>query len=192
MASLELKMTAPEPALLQVANAVDFNVTAPEFVPKQVKSLVDSVPKLAVSNDELRSSHGLPESSSTEGINISATEDVFSTPTPSSVTSFAQLVKSAREALDSDPNSGDVSMLSMTDDDSEISSADVSFAAEPNTPILPGSNQELDDLDVSPTGGLGGGVRCGIPNSKPTESASTEAQAKGSRYMEGLVPHNEP
>ncbi|CAE6435129.1 unnamed protein product, partial [Rhizoctonia solani] len=81
----------------------------------------------------------------------------------------------------------------MTDDDSEISSADVSFATEPQTPILSGSNHELDDLDISPTGGLGGGVRCGVTIAKTTESASTtEAQAKGNRFMEGLVLHNEP
>ncbi|KAJ1301911.1 hypothetical protein OPQ81_000751 [Rhizoctonia solani] len=192
MSSPELKMAAPEPAILQVVKGVDFNVTAPEFVPKQVKTLVDSVPKLSSNSDELRSSHGLPGSSSTEGINISAVEDVLSTPTPSSVTYFTQLVKSAHEALESDPQSADVSMLSMTDDDSEMSSADASFATEPKTPILPSSNQELDDLDISPAGGLGGGVLCGISNSKPTESASTTAQAKGNRYMEGLVPHNDP
>ncbi|CAE6540348.1 unnamed protein product [Rhizoctonia solani] len=192
MASPKLDTAAPELAPLQVVKAVDFNPSVPEFVPKQVDLLADSLSKLSGSHDEFRSSHGLPESSSTEGINVSVTEDVFSTPTPSSVTSFAQLVKSARE-LDLDPHSADVSMLSMTDDDSEISSADVSFAAEPKTPILPSLNQDLDDLDISPTGGIGGGVRCGIPNSKPAESDSTtEAQAKGSRYMEGLVPHNEP
>ncbi|EUC54221.1 hypothetical protein RSOL_033530 [Rhizoctonia solani AG-3 Rhs1AP] len=193
MASPQLEMAAPEPAPLQVINPVDHNLAAPKFVPKQVEPAVDSVSKLASINDEFRPFHGLPESSSTEGINVSATEDVFSTPTPSSVTSFAQLVKSARQALDSDPHSADISMLSMTDDDSEISFADVSFATEPTTPILLSSNQELDDLDVSPTGGLGGGVRCGIPSSKPAESDSaTETQVKGSRYMEGLVPHNEP
>ncbi|CAE7201399.1 unnamed protein product [Rhizoctonia solani] len=193
MASPDLKMAAPEPAPLQVVNAVDFNLTAPEFVPKQVNPLADSVPKLSGGNNEFQSSHGLPESSSTEGINVSAAEDVFSTPTPSSVTSFAQLVKSAREALELDSNSADVSMLSMTDDDSEISSADVSFVAEPTTPILPSSNQGLDDLDVSPTGGLGGGVRCGISSSKLIDSASTtETPVKGNRYMEGLILHNEP
>ncbi|KAG8707306.1 hypothetical protein FRC11_007527 [Ceratobasidium sp. 423] len=193
MSSPELKTAALEPATHQVVKAADFNITAPEFVPKQVKAPMDSIPKLSGSNGELRSSHGLPESSSTEGIDVSAAEDALSTPTPSSVTSFAQLVRLAREALDSDPQSADVSMLSMTDDDSEISSADVSFVAEPKTPILSGSNQELDDLEVSPTGGLGGGVLCGVLSSKPTESTSaTEAQAKGNRYMEGLVPHNEP
>ncbi|CAE6478633.1 unnamed protein product [Rhizoctonia solani] len=193
MSSPELKTAALEPATLQVAKAIDFNITAPEFVPKTVKTITDSVPKLSGSNDELRPSHGLPESSSTEGIDVSAAEDALSTPTPSSVTSFAQLVNSAHEAPDSYPQSADVSMLSMTDDDSEISSADVSFATEPKTPILPGSSQELDDLDASPTGGLGGGVLCGVPNSKPTESSSiAEAQARGSRYMEGLVLHNEP
>ncbi|CAE6471817.1 unnamed protein product [Rhizoctonia solani] len=194
MASPKLKMAAPEPAL-QVVKAVDFNITAPEFVPNQVKNVLDSIPKLSGGNDELRPSLGLPESSSTEGIDVSAApEDALSTPTPSSVTSFAQLLKSTREVFEPDSQSADASMLSMTDDESEISSADVSFATEPpKTPILSTPSLELEDLDISPTGGIGGGVRCGISSLKPTESASQlEATSKGKRYMEGLVPHNEP
>ncbi|KAF8700021.1 RNA recognition motif, partial [Rhizoctonia solani] len=194
MASPKPKMTASEP-VLQVLKTADFNITAPEFVPKQVNCGLGSVPKLLTGNDELRPSLGLPESSSTEGINVSTvTEDVLSTPTPSSITSFAHLVKSTCQISESDSQSADVSMLSMTDDDSEISSADVSFATEPpKTPILSAPSLELENLDISPTGGLGGGVLCGIPSTKHAESASqTEASPKGNRYLEGLVPHNEP
>jgi hypothetical protein len=193
MASPKLKAASEQ--VPQVVKAVDFNATAPEFVPNQLKRIVDSIPKLSSGNNDLGPSVGLPESSSTEGIQVSATtEDALSTPTPSSVTSFAQLVRSACEIVESDSQSVDVSMLSMTDDDSEVSSADVSFATEPpKTPILSSSSQELEDLDISPTGGIGGGVRCGVPSSKPNESASqVEATSKGNRYMEGLVPHNEP
>ncbi|KAF8755477.1 RNA recognition motif [Rhizoctonia solani] len=160
MASPKPKMTASEP-VLQVLKTADFNITAPNLF----RSKLILLPSL-----------GLPESSSTEGINVSTvTEDVLSTPTPSSITSFAHLVKSTCQISESDSQSADVSMLSMTDDDSEISSAD------------------LENLDISPTGGLGGGVLCGIPSTKHAESASqTEASPKGNRYLEGLVPHNEP
>lgn len=137
---------------------------------------------------EFRPRSDLPESESTEGINVAATfEDVLSTPTPTSVSSFAQLVKAAREAPE--PQSSDVSMMSMTDDDSEVSASDIniSITVEPKTPILSISNSEIDDLDVSPTGGVGGGVRCGV--SKPAASATSTTTAE--KVLEGLVPQKE-
>lgn len=186
--------TPPSAPTLVVKNA-DFNVTAPEFVPKQPRMLIEFAPKLR-NDDELRTSNrpGLPESVSTEGIDVSTCpEDPLSTPTPTSISSFTQLVKSARVAMESEPQS-DVSMQSMTDDDSEISSADISLATEPKTPILPLSNQEQDDLDVSPTGGLGGGVLCGLAKPAPASASgeTSDPVAKENRFKEGLVLQNEP
>jgi hypothetical protein len=173
--------------LLEVVKTADFDATVPEFVPfvKQTKETVESVPKLPRLIECLPSG-GLLESQSNEGIDLTATyEDILTTPTPTSVSSFSQLVSAARAAQE--PHSADVSMLSMTDDDSDISLADVSLVdepeLEPTTPVLPLSNSELDDLEVSPTGGVGGGVRCGIP--KPVEPAPVEPAAN--RFLEGLV-----
>ncbi|QRV82247.1 RNA recognition motif protein [Ceratobasidium sp. AG-Ba] len=118
---------------------------------------------------------------STSGQIVPTFDDAQSTPTPASVSSFADLVKAAREAS---ADSAEVSMMSMTDDDSELSSADVSINVDPQTPLLPLSISELGDLEASPTGGLGGGVLCGLP--KPAE-ASPEP-ASGNRVLEGLIP----
>ncbi|KAB5589492.1 Protein transport protein sec31 [Ceratobasidium theobromae] len=132
----------------------DLNVTAPEFIPKTISDL-----------------NAFAE--------VVAPEDALSTPTPTSVSSFTQLVKSARAALDG----SDVSMMSMTDDDSEISSADVSLSLEPKTPC----NIDHDELDVSPTGGLGGGVRCGVARiQEPPEPKGIP------RFKEGLIPMLDP
>ncbi|KAG8715149.1 hypothetical protein FRC08_010935 [Ceratobasidium sp. 394] len=155
---------------------VDLNITAPEFVPL-AKHSTERLPKLV----ECLPSGQLPESQS--GQIVATPEDVLSTPTPTSVSSFTQLVKAAREAPP--PDSAEVSMMSMTDDDSDISSAEVSMAVEPETP-LPLSSSELSDLDVSPTGGIGGGVRCGI--SEP--SAPVAEAATVNRAFEGLVPQD--
>ncbi|KAG9079633.1 hypothetical protein FRC06_007613 [Ceratobasidium sp. 370] len=164
----------PTDATLDVVKPTDLNVTAPEFVPFAVERL----PKLV----ECLPSGQLPESQS--GQIVATPEDALSTPTPTSVSSFHQLVKAAREAPP--PDSAEVSMMSMTDDESEISSADVSVVAEPNTPLLPLSNSELTDLDISPAGGIGGGVRCGI--SRP-EVPGPETES-GNRAFEGLVPQD--
>ncbi|KAF8601932.1 hypothetical protein BDV93DRAFT_524474 [Ceratobasidium sp. AG-I] len=183
-APLATKTEAETSSNIESAKVVEFNATAPPFVPLVKQFPMDEANlKLTI---EFRPRSDLPESESTEGIDVSATpEDVLSTPTPTSVSSFAQLVKAARDA--SEPQSSDVSMMSMTDDDSEISASDISITVEPKTPILSIHNAEIDDLDISPTGGVGGGVRCGI--SKPAESALTATTAE--KVFEGLVPQKD-
>ncbi|KAG9119834.1 hypothetical protein FRC07_004941 [Ceratobasidium sp. 392] len=164
-------------AKLDVAKPVDLKITAPEFIPL-AKQTTERLPKLT----ECLSSGQLPESQSSQI--LTTPEDALSTPTPTSVSSFAQLVNAARDAPP--PDSAEVSMMSMTDDDSDISSADVSVAIDSKTPMLPLSDSVLSDLDVSPTGGIGGGVRCGIPKpDQPTLAPTTE-----NRVFEGLVPQD--
>ncbi|KAG8746875.1 hypothetical protein FRC12_014202 [Ceratobasidium sp. 428] len=160
---------------LEAVKPADLKVTAPEFVPL-AKKTTEPFPKLA----ECLSSGLLPESLSGQ---ISVTpEDALSTPIPTSVSSFTQLVQAARDAPPAE--SAEVSMVSMTDDDSDISSADVSVVIDPKTPMLPLSDSVLSDLDISPTGGIGGGVRCGMPRSEQ----STPEPVSGNRVFEGLVP----
>ena len=183
-APLATKTETETSSTIEYVKVLEFNVTAPPFVP-----LVKQLPKddaNLMRTVEYRPRSDLPESESTEGINVSVTpEDVLSTPTPTSVSSFAQLAKAARDA--SEPQSADVSMTSMTDDDSEVSASDISITVEPKTPIFPIPNSDLDDLDISPSGGVGGGVRCGI--SKLAELVPTTTTAD--KVLEGLVPQKE-